>query len=155
MALFTNLLHFHLKKFFLFFSSAFSSIQGFIFTLHSEAPSLLINLLVQNLGSSLPSPQSFWLSQYAAAGMHLLFAHENSLIEHFWLTPVDSFGCCDCLTLWITTAVHTRITMILIFLVFIFEYLFLSLLLVFLLASLVLRLNLYCFEHFSRKSNWS
>ena len=131
------------------FLSSFFSPSRFVFTFYSEVLLLWINLLVQNLGSSLPSPQSSRLSQYAAAEMHLLLAQENSLIEHFWLTPVDSFVCCDCLTLWIVTmAVHTRITMILIFLVFIFEYLFKSLLLVFLPASIVLRLNLYCFEHF-------
>lgn len=47
------------------------------------------NLLVQNLGSSEASPQSSLLSQYCDAEMQLLFAHENSLIEHFWLPPEE------------------------------------------------------------------
>lgn len=82
--------------------------------------------LEQNLGSSDPSPQSSLLSQNCAAEMQLLFAHEYSLIEHFWLIPAfdEYFGCIDCLILCVVvTARHKYSITILIFLAIIFSHL--------------------------------
>lgn len=106
------------------------------------------HLLVQNLGSSLPSPQSSLLSQYDAAFMHLPFPHENSLIEHFWLTPAEDFDCFAPCTSRLITTTHMTSATILIFIAFIFDVTFFSSLSprFRLFRSLsVLRLNLYCF----------
>lgn len=95
--------------------------------------------------------------------MHLPFPHENSLIEHFWLPPVEDFA--DCFAPWITRIVTTKHRMsatVLIFIAFIFWCHFLSLSPRFRSHTFsVLRLNLYCFEHFfpvriiDRNSHWN
>lgn len=73
-----------------------------------------VYIRVQNLGSSLLSPQSSLLSQNCASEMHLLFAHEYSLIEHFWLLTAVGFNC-DCFALRIVVATkHKHNTTILI-----------------------------------------